>query len=68
MDLLLRAKGNQQPIEVVLVGGGAPVCFSVPWPNQVIQQHQAWRHRYLIYNDPNAPLSAPMPWPCGETH
>ena len=54
MDLLLRAKGNQQPIEVVLVGGGAPVCFSVPWPNQVIQQHQAWRHRYLIYNDPNA--------------
>ena len=31
-DLLLRAKGNQQPIEVVLVGGGAPVCFSVPGP------------------------------------
>ena len=24
------------------------------WPNRVIQQHQAWRHRYLIYNDPNA--------------
>ena len=54
MDLLLRAKGNQQPIEVVLVGGGAPVCFSVPWPDQVIQQHQAWRHRYLTYNDPTA--------------
>ena len=54
MDLLLRAKGNQQPIEVVLVGGGAPVCFSVPWPDQVIQQHQAWRHRYLTYNDPAA--------------
>ena len=54
MDLLLRAKGNQQPIDVVLVSGGAPVCFSVPWPDQVIQQHQAWRHRYLTYNDPTA--------------
>ena len=54
MDLLLKSTGSNQPINVVLVGGGAPVTFSIPWPDQVIQQHQAWRHRYLAFNDPAA--------------
>ena len=54
MDLLLKATATNQPIEVVLVGAGAPSTFSVPWPEVAIQQYKAWCRRYLAHNDPAA--------------
>lgn len=58
IDVLFKSNGAAQPIDVVLVGIGGPIIFSVPWPAQMIRRHDAWRRRYLAHHDPNGPAVA----------
>ena len=53
MDLLLNSKGENNPIEVVLIGaGGIPLTFKVPWPSTTLRRQKLWRRNYLAHHDP----------------
>lgn len=53
MDLLLNTKGENNPIEVVLIGaGGVPITFTVPWPSTTLRRQELWRRNYLAHHDP----------------